>query len=216
MATIPGMGIKFATSAKYLAAGLVFIALGVLVFLYMAAGVQYSSDKTLFVIYCVLGGTLVATGMVSILRYLSSPAALDNPSHDPGSLEDADYIVRQQQQNYQLLRAQTTQGFLLSSGFMIVGLVILTSSFFAPSLGLNVVKGMQGLGILAGIVTEFISGTALAVYRQNFNRLNRTSDRLDASWRILAAYKLTSELPEEERTKATVSLITCLASSPLG
>jgi len=71
-------------------------------------------------------------------------------------------------------------------------------------------EGVKGLGVIAGIVTEFISGTAIFIYRDNFARLNKTSDRLDESWRVLTAYKLTEELPEDKKSEATLNLITAL------
>ena len=155
---------------------------------------------------------LLATGVYFMLRQLSYNAKLSSLEYKPGSFQYADYIVNQLSKNYELLRAQTNQGFLLSSVFMLVGLVIIIASLFAPSLGWSTVnnEGVKGLGVIAGIVTEFISGTAIFIYRDNFARLNKTSDRLDESWRVLTAYKLTEELPEDKKSEATLNLITAL------
>jgi hypothetical protein len=124
---------------------------------------------------------------------------------------DAEYIVRQLSRNYEILRAQTNQGFLLSGIFMAIGLLIIVFSlFFLPSNGLE--NSVANLGILAGIFTEFISGTALFLYRLNFTRLNETSDRLDDSWKVLAAYNLTIGLPDDKKAEATMGLILVLSS----
>jgi hypothetical protein len=148
-----------------------------------------------------------------MLKQLSYGARLSSIEYHPGSFQDADYIISQLSKNYELLRAQTNQGFVLSSVFMLIGLVIIVASLFSPAIGWRTVngQGLKGLGIIAGIVTEFISGTALIVYRDNFARLNKTSDRLDASWRVLAAYKLTESLPADKKSDATISLINVLA-----
>jgi hypothetical protein len=159
-----------------------------------------------------VGIFLLAVGVYFMLRQLSYGAKLSSLEYKPGSLQDADYIVNQLSKNYELLRAQTNQGFLLSSVFMLVGLIVIIASLFAPSFGWSTVnsEGVKGLGVVAGIITEFISGTAIFIYRDNFTRLNKTSDRLDESWRVLAAYKLTEELPEDKKSEATLNLITAL------
>jgi len=71
---------------------------------------------------------LLATGVYFMLRQLSYNAKLSSLEYKPGSFQDADYIVNQLSKNYELLRAQTNQGFLLSSVFMLVGLVIVIAS----------------------------------------------------------------------------------------
>ena len=123
--------------------------------------------------------------------------------------EDANYVVQQLHRNFEILRAQTNQGFLLSGLFMAVGLILIVTSLFAPSFGLKT-EGITNLGVLAGVVTEFISGTALVLYKANFSRLNETSDRLDDAWRALAAFKLTRELPDDKKAEATLQLISAL------
>jgi hypothetical protein len=153
-----------------------------------------------------VGIFLLAVGVYFMLRQLSYGAKLSSLEYKPGSLQDADYIVNQLSKNYELLRAQTNQGFLLSSVFMLVGLIVIIASLFAPSFGWSTVnsEGVKGLGVVAGIIT------AIFIYRDNFTRLNKTSDRLDESWRVLAAYKLTEELPEDKKSEATLNLITAL------
>jgi hypothetical protein len=134
-------------------------------------------------------------------------AVITGPEADQG---DAVYLVQQLSRNFDILRAQTNQGFLLSGIFMAIGLLIIIASLFAPSLGLKT-EGVDNLGVLSGVVTEFISGSALLLYRINFSRLNQTSDRLDDAWRVLAAFNLTRELPEEKKADATMQLISSLS-----
>jgi hypothetical protein len=157
------------------------------------------------------GSLVVLAGVALMFRQLGAPPT---PSaYAPGKgHDDATYLVQQLHRNFEILRAQTNQGFLLSSVFMAIGLALIVLSLFAPSLGLKT-EGISGLGVLAGVVTEFISATALVLYRLNFARLNQTSDRLDDAWRVLAAFKLTTELPEEKRSEATLQLVTALTRS---
>jgi hypothetical protein len=71
---------------------------------------------------------------------------------------------------------------------MTIEMLVLVISLFGKSLRLQ--DTGVSLTSLASIVSQFISGTALLIYRLNFHRLNITSDKLDAAWRILSAYKL--------------------------
>ena len=156
-----------------------------------------------------LGGFLTLAGVFFMFRELSFGSAVVVASSSRDAPEDADYVVHQLSRNFEILRAQTNQGFLLSGVFMAVGLVIITASLFAPTLNIQT-QGVDRLGVLAGVVTEFISGTALLLYRLNFTRLNETSDRLDDAWRVLAAFKLTGELPDDKKAEATIQLIATL------
>lgn len=155
------------------------------------------------------GVFLAVAGVVLMFRQLSRTVPLGEVTPSVSDGDDAGYVVRQLSRNFEILRAQTSQGFLLSGVFMAVGLLIIVGSLFAPSFGLKT-QGVERLGVVAGVVTEFISGSALFLYRLNFARLNQTSDRLDDAWRVLAAYKLTRELPEDKKAEATVQLIGAL------
>lgn len=121
--------------------------------------------------YLIVGGGifLAFAGVLLMFRQLAASSKMVEVESPNG--EDASYVGRQLSRNFEVLHAQTNQGFFLSGVFMAVGLLILVGSLFAPSLGLTT-EGVSGLGILAGIVSEFISGTALVLYRLNFARLN--------------------------------------------
>lgn len=179
------------------------------IFVFYFASLRIGSDIKVTDYFIIGGGIFLAiAGVLLMFRQLAAGTRIGE-ADSPGEGEDASYVVRQLSRNFEILRAQTNQGFLLSGMFMAVGLLILIGSLFAPSIGLKT-GGVSGLGTLAGIVTEFISGTALLLYRLNFARLNQTSDRLDDAWRVLAAYKLTRELPEDKKAEATMQLIASL------
>ncbi len=157
---------------------------------------------------------LIFSGVAIMFRQLGGGGlATQIAAGSEGDVSDADYVVKQLSRNFEILRAQTNQGFILSGVFMSVGLLLIAFSLLAPTFGFQT-GGVEKLGVVAGIITEFISGTALFLYRVNFSRLNQTSDQLDGAWRVLAAFKLTRELPEDKKAEATIALIDSLTATP--
>jgi hypothetical protein len=93
---------------------------------------------------------------------------------------------------------------------MALGLLVILSGSLGDLFGWT--KEGSNLTTIAGIIMEFISGTALFIYSINFNRLNKTTDKLESTWCILTAYRLTDTLPEEKKAEATMKLIDALIS----
>ena len=188
-----------------------FLVLSGMFLLYVASGRSglepRFSDYALFA----AGGIVTLAGVVLMFRQIGANYAVSNSGFEDGQ-EDATYVVRQLSRNFEVLRAQTNQGFMLSGIFMSIGLLVIVVSLFAPTFGFKT-QGVDSFGVMAGVVTEFISATALLLYKLNFSRLNETSDRLDNAWRVLAAFKLTHELPEDKKAEATLQLITTLTKS---
>jgi hypothetical protein len=156
---------------------------------------------------------LIFSGVAMMFRQLGGGMVTSDEGAGPSSSGDADYVVKQLSRNFEILRAQTNQGFILSGVFMSIGLLLIAFSLLAPTLGLKG-NGVETLGVASGIITEFISGTALLLYRVNFGRLNQTSDKLDDAWRVLTAFNLTHELPDAKKADATMVLIQALISRP--
>lgn len=123
-----------------------------------------------------------------------------------------EYTVVQLSKNYELLRRQTTQGFVLSGVFMALGLLVILSGSAGDIFGLT--SQGSNLTTVLGLIMEFISATSLLVYRLNFGRLNETTDKLDSAWRILTAHELAQVLPEGRRAEATLRLIDALLKAP--
>ena len=124
------------------------------------------------------------------------------------TLSQPEYTIVQLSKNYELLRRQTTQGFILSGIFMALGFLAILSGSAGSLFGFT--KEGSNLTTVAGVIMEFISGTSLLIYRINFKRLNETTDKLDGAWRVLTAHKLTADLPPEKRVEATMELIRAL------
>ena len=188
-----------------------FLVLSGIFLLYTAS--TRASNAPLIQDYALLIGAGIVTlaGVILMFRQIGANDAVSITGMEDGQ-EDATYVVRQLSRNFEVLRAQTNQGFLLSGIFMSIGLLVIVVSLFAPTFGIKT-TGVDSFGVMAGVVTEFISATALLLYKLNFTRLNETSDRLDNSWRVLAAFKLTHELPEDKKAEATLQLITTLTKS---
>jgi hypothetical protein len=123
--------------------------------------------------------------------------------------DDLSLAVEQLARNFELSRSQTNFAFFLTAFFMGMGLAVFMAGAFRSVLGFS--DTTKTLTTIVGIFSEFLSGSALLLYRSNFNRLNETSVRLYDTWKIFAAYKLTQDLGEGDRGAATLALISVLA-----
>jgi hypothetical protein len=101
--------------------------------------------------------------------------------------------------------------FFLSASFMALGLFVILLGSARSLLGWG--EGTSNLTTIAGILAEFISATALVLYRSSSVRLNDVSTRLHETWRILAAYRLTKDLPDTDQKDALLPLIAALAGT---
>ncbi len=153
-------------------------------------------------------GVLILAGIAMMFMQLRSDVTAVMADTPGTAASQPEYTVAQLSKNYELLRRQTTQGFILSGVFMALGLLVILSGSAGSIFGFT--KEGSNLTSVAGVIMEFISGTSLFVYRLNFKRLNETTDKLDGAWRILTAHKLSESLPEATRSEATMKLIEAL------
>jgi hypothetical protein len=157
-----------------------------------------------------LSGILVLGGMlVTYLGVIREGAGVRPP---PSTSGDLGLAVEQLSRNYEWVRSQTMYAFFLSASFMALGLFVILLGSARSVLGLG--EGTNNLTTVAGILAEFISATALVLYRSSSVRLNDISTRLHETWRILAAYRLVKDLPETDQKEALLPLITALAGTP--
>lgn len=182
-----------------------------LLIMILIMGASYLISFTMEISVIVIAGLLIVSSIVIELlgfRHVSIPKTphLTNP-------DDLGMAVEELAQNYELSRTQTNSAFILSAIFMGAGLIVIL--FGSISVLIGKTGNSNTLSIVAGVISEFISGGALALYRSNFNRLNDTSSRLYDTWKIFAAYKLTTNLSDSGREAATLSLISALAGVAL-
>ncbi len=170
-----------------------------------------TEDRLLAYVPRVIAVILVLGGIVMMFVQLRSDEVLVAPSDSDFVLSEPGYAMAQLSKNYDLLRRQTTQGFILSSVFMALGLLVILSGSAGEIFGFR--KEGGNLTTVAGVIMEFISVTALFIYRMNFTRLNQATDRIDSAWRVLTASNLAKTLPEDRRVDATMKLIDALLLS---
>ncbi len=73
--------------------------------------------------------------------------------------EDIDLTVKQLSRNYDLVRSQITSAFYISTVFMSLGLLVIILGSGRVALGLA--EEADSLTIIGGVLSEFISGSAL-------------------------------------------------------
>ena len=183
------------------------VAIGILLFYLLSINISDNPSPLIYGL-AVLLGIVVLAGVVMTFQALSKSEKRMEATPLPVSTDDIEYAITQLNKNYDLLRRQTTQGFLLASGFMILGLLVIVSGSLGELFGLT--TNGSSLTSVAGIVLEFISGTALYIYNANFKRVNQTSDQLNDTWKILTAFRKVETLPDTDKTEVTKNLINAL------
>jgi hypothetical protein len=154
----------------------------------------------------------VALGGIALLFRSAIPGGMQDTSLAEGS-SDVEEAVRQLGKNYDILRRQATQGFLLAGSFMAMGILVILTGSLGEMFGFT--KTTSNLTTIAGVVVEVISGLGLYLFKETFKQLNATSDKLHDMWKILAAFKKTEDLPEERKADVVVSLINKLVDMPV-
>ncbi len=158
----------------------------------------------------VFAGVLIVGGMIVtyvavVRRSTVSIARL------PSAADDLGLAVEQLSRNYEWIRSQTMYTFYLSTIFMALGILVILFGSVRVILGLA--ESTDALTIVAGVISEFISGSALLLYRSGSQRLDEISQKLHQTWRILVAYRLAKELPEPDQKDAILPLIIALAGT---
>ncbi|HEV7333925.1 MAG TPA: hypothetical protein VGN63_23020 [Flavisolibacter sp.] len=192
------LGIKVVKAS----AGLSLILIG-LVIIYLIRNSQIQ-NSTLDFILIISPTVLIVAGIIFVFIDLQRDAI--SPSKSEEELEsDLNKAVSQLSKNYDILRKQTIYGFTISGIFMTIGLVVIligiTGEFF------NLEGNIQIITTASGVVIEFISGTALLLYRINFKRLNDTSDKLLSTWKLLTAFEKVNEISPNKKDEVLIRLI---------
>ncbi|MHC5056120.1 MAG: TRADD-N-associated membrane domain-containing protein [Planctomycetota bacterium] len=129
---------------------------------------------------------------------------------EPSSIEHA---VDQLSKNYDILRRQATQGFMLAGAMMTLGVLVILAGSVGEMFGFT--KTVSNLTTISGVVVEAVSALGLYLFKETFRRLNITSDRLFEMWKLLAAFKKKDDLPDDKRPEAVLALITKMVNTPL-
>jgi hypothetical protein len=207
MSDMTTQGIRLVKSSP----GVLLVALGFLT-IYFIAGIRSGSEPTI-VTYLAIGFSFVMAlaGIVLLFRDLSRPGLAES-EFDVNESSDIENAVRQLGKNYDILRRQATQGFVLAGTFMGLGILVILAGSLGEMFGFT--KATSNLTIVAGVIVEAVSGLGLYLFKETFARLNSTSDRLHEMWRILAAFQKAETLPDEKKSDVVVSLINKLVETP--
>jgi hypothetical protein len=181
--------------------------------LLLTLGHQYANgDQIIQYATALVGLAGVLAGMLLTFKRVRTAG----PSMVLGESEvasgDLEVAVRQLSANYDLLRRQVSQGFVLAGLTMIAGVFVILAGAFGEEFGLTAKAGATS--VVVGGVVEIVSGLGFFLFKQTFNRLNMISDRLHETWRLLAAFKKAQDLPEEKRADVTIRLIELLVAAP--
>ncbi|MDP1750134.1 MAG: hypothetical protein Q8L22_11805 [Reyranella sp.] len=181
--------------------GLVLIGISV-VLIYLAA-MRPSQADVITVAMLTLAFVLAIGGIILFFRAGISAASLE--TSQLGGSSDVEEAVRQLGKNYDILRRQSTQGFLLAGTFMALGILVILTGSLGEMFGFT--KSTSNLTTVAGVVVEVVSGLGLYLFKETFKQLNATSDKLHDMWKVLAAFKKIDALPEDRRADVAISVI---------
>ncbi len=176
----------------------------------------FEANIFVFLVMISLGLALLLAGIIIMYKHPYQqpvPGAFEiMPKKSPD--EDLEHALTQLGRNYELQRKQTMQGFVFALIMSGLGLVVILVGALGEMFGLTSQTG--NISVIAGIIIEFINATALLVYRQNFQRLNAISDRLNDTWKILTAFKQVKQLSNKEHADEVRSkLIFALAKTQI-
>jgi hypothetical protein len=193
--------------------GLALVAVGFIT-IYFLVGVRGSLEPTMVTYLSVGFGFLVTlAGIVLLFRDLGRTVPADSEVDLSVGSSDIEHAVRQLGKNYDILRRQATQGFVLAGTFMALGILVILAGSLGEMFGFT--KAASNLTTVAGVMVEAVSGLGLYLFKETFKRLNATSDRLHEMWKILAAFTKAETLPDEKKSDVIISLINKLVEVPL-
>ena len=192
--------------------GLVLVVLGFVLVYFILSNPGLGAETPLPIYIGIGFAFLVAVaGLMLIFLATRSGGSVEQIANAESS-SDLEHAVGQLAKNYDILRKQATYGFLIASTFMIIGLVVILVGSIGKIFGLPVER--NDLATFAGVIVEVISGFGLYLFKHTFNQLNSTSDMLNETWRILAAFRRAEKLPEGRRSVVIEKLIFILVAKP--
>jgi hypothetical protein len=157
--------------------GFVVVLIGIIVIIY--ALIFQSNNILAIVILSVFGFFLTMWGGSYIFKQFFKTDSLSKLKSTYGTKSLQDMIEKNNETlstNYDTVRNQASISFIISNILFVLGFLIICASLFLvfPSAksGTSSQGGVKELGVFAGIMTEFISGTAILIYRDCLTNLN--------------------------------------------
>jgi hypothetical protein len=192
--------------------GIILIMFGFMT-IYLVVGFRFETEPTVVTYLTVgFGFLLTFAGIAFLFRDLAGHQKADSELSLSIGSSDIEHAVNQMGKNYDVLRRQATQGFVLAGTFMALGILVILAGSLGEMFGFT--KAASNLTTIAGVIVETISGLGLYLFKETSKRLNATSDRLHEMWKVLAAFKKAETLPEDKKTEVTITLINKLVETP--
>ena len=182
--------------------------------IYAMATLSSLKETSLGFAYLVFGFAffVALAGIALMFRELRvGNSVVGNGAVSVAESSDLEMAVTQLGKNYDILRQQATQGFILAAIFMALGVLVILTGAVGDMFGFK--KEASNLTTISGIVVEAVSGIGMYLFNRTFQQLNVTSDRLHDLWKLLAAFKRAEALPEGPRTEVITGLINKLVES---
>jgi hypothetical protein len=180
--------------------------------IYFLAALRSSEPTTITYLAIGFGFLVTLAGIGLLFRDLARTGPAESELDLSEGSSDIERAVRQLGKNYDILRRQATQGFVLAGTFMALGILVILAGSLGEMFGFT--KAASNLTTVAGLVTEAVSGLGLYLFKETFKRLNSTSDRLHEMWKILAAFTKAEALPDDKKSDVIISLINKLVELP--
>lgn len=193
--------------------GLILVLIGFMA-IYAIATLSSLRETSLQVTYLIFAFSFLVAlaGIALMFRELRAGTLVLGSAPSVAEASDLEMAVTQLGKNYDILRQQATQGFILAAIFMALGVLVILTGAVGDLFGFK--KEASNLTTVAGLVIEAISGLGMYLFNRTFQQLNTTSDRLHDLWKLLAAFKRAEALPDDARGPVIVSLINKLVESP--
>lgn len=151
---------------------------------------------------------LAAAGTITVFLELRATSSASSEDESIEDATDLQHVVRQLGRNYDLLRRQTTHGFIFAGTFMALGICVILVGAVGHLVGFT--REGSALTIVAGVVVDVVSGLGLYLFNQTFKQMNAVSERLFNAWSVLTAFTHIDKLPENKRPDVIADLIRAL------
>ncbi len=148
--------------------GVGLVALGFIT-IYFVVGFRSDAEPTVITYLAVGFGFLVTlAGIALLFRDLGRSDSVESELSLSIGSSDIEHAVNQLGKNYDILRRQATQGFVLAGTFMALGILVILAGSLGEMFGFT--KSASNLTTVAGVIVEVISGLGLYLFKETFKR----------------------------------------------
>jgi hypothetical protein len=192
---------------------LLFIGTGLAVLLALLPAMTSSSvNGSTVIVISALSICMVVAGIVLAGIHVSQRSYSRSMEAMLAVRDDFGLGFTQLTKNYQILRIQTLIGFLIAGFTLLMGAIVILAGAFGQLFGLTA-QG-SNLTIVAGVISDFIAGVAIAFFKLSFDRLSDTSDRMLQTLIALSAVQQAEGLSDEDRPRLIVDIIRAMVGLP--